>query len=250
MTMARDAGHPAAVATAARTARLPAVDVLRAFALFAMIGYHFAFDLRYFRVIHTDFEHDPMILVVRSAILSAFLLLAGVSLVLAARAGASPARFWRRIGEIAACALLVSAASYAMFPKSYIWFGVLHAIAVTLIVARPFALQPRIAFAIGIVVIAAGLLLSNHAFDTRALDWIGFRTYKPFTEDYVPLFPWSGVVFLGIAFGHALARDDFAAIASLSRAPAWLAVAGRHTLLIYMIHQPILIGALWLVLRR
>src|SRR6185503_1996417 len=100
-----------------------------------MIAYHFAIDLRYFGVVRIDFEHDPVCLVVRGAILTSFLLLAGVSLVLASRAGAAPARFWRHVGEIAGCALLVSAGSYAFFRQSYIWFGVLHAIAVTLIVA-------------------------------------------------------------------------------------------------------------------
>jgi uncharacterized membrane protein len=228
--------------------RLPAIDVLRSLALFAMIGYHLAFDLRFYHVIRADFEHEPALLFARGAILASFLLLAGVSLVLADRAGTPPVRFWRHVGTIAACALLVSAGSYALFPKSYIWFGVLHAIAVTLIVARPFARRPVIAAVIGIAIMAAGATLSHPSFDNRALGWIGFMTAKPWTEDYVPLFPWSGVVFLGIALGHMLARLDFAPIAALGRAPPWVALLGRHTLLIYMIHQPILLGALWLAL--
>ena len=232
------------------TARVPAVDALRAIAVFAMIGYHFAFDLRYFGVIQTDFEHDPVCLAIRGAILASFLLIAGVSLVLADRAGVPPSRFWRNVGEIAACALLVSAGSYAMFPKTYIWFGVLHAIAVTLVIARPFARKPAAAVAIGIAVIAAGVLISNPAFDNRALGWIGFETSKPYTEDYVPLFPWAGVVFLGIALGDVLARRNFAPIAALDRASGWLTLIGRHTLLVYLVHQPILLGALWLALRR
>jgi uncharacterized membrane protein len=250
MTAARDAARPADDAPAARSARVPSIDALRALALVAMIGYHFAFDLRYFGVIRTDFEHDPVCLVVRGAILSSFLLLAGVSLALADRAGASPARFWRHVGEIAGCALLVSAGSYALFAKTYIWFGVLHAIAVTLIVARPFARRPALAAAIGVVVIAAAVLFAHPAFDNRALGWIGFMTTKPYTEDYVPLFPWAGVVFVGIALGHFLIRRRFAPIAALNGAPPWFAALGRHTLLIYMIHQPILFGALWLALRR
>ena len=188
MTAARDAARRTAKeAPATASARVPAIDVLRAFALFAMIGYHFAFDLRYFGVIRTDFEHDPFCLVVRGAILSSFLLLAGVSLVLADRAGVPPARFWRHVAEVAGCALLVSAGSYALFPKTFIWFGVLHAIAISLIVARPFARQPALAAAIGCAVIAAGTLLAHPAFDNRALGWIGFMTAKPYTEDYVPL---------------------------------------------------------------
>ncbi|HEY5862841.1 MAG TPA: heparan-alpha-glucosaminide N-acetyltransferase, partial [Casimicrobiaceae bacterium] len=177
------------------------------------------------------------------------LLLAGVSLVLADRAGVPPARFWRHVTEVAGCALLVSAGSYALFPKTFIWFGVLHAIAISLIVARPFARQPALAAAIGCAVIAAGTLLAHPAFDNRALGWIGFMTAKPYTEDYVPLFPWTGVVFVGIALGHFLAHRSFAPIAALNRAPQWLAALGRHTLLIYMIHQPILLGALWLALQ-
>ena len=85
-------------------ARVPGVDALRALALVAMIGYHFAFDLRYYGVIRTDFEHDPVCIAVRTAILSSFLLLAGVSLVLADRAALAPARFWRHVVIIAACA--------------------------------------------------------------------------------------------------------------------------------------------------
>ena len=73
---------------------------------------------------------------------------------------------------------------------------------------------------------------------------------KPMTEDYVPLFPWAGFVFLGVTLGQALARRRFGAIALFDRAPRVLAMLGRHTLLIYIVHQPILLGLLWLVLRR
>jgi len=231
-------------------ARVPGVDALRALALVAMIGYHFAFDLRYYGVIRTDFEHDPVCIAVRTAILSSFLLLAGVSLVLADRAAVAPARFWRHVATIAACALLVSVGSYAVFPTTFIWFGVLHAIAVALVLARPCVRRPALAAAIGVAVIVAGLTYSHAAFDRYALGWIGFMTAKPYTEDYVPLFPWMGVVFLGVTLGHALARVGFAPLAPLGGAPRWLTAPGRHTLLIYMVHQPLLMGALWLALRR
>ena len=64
----------------------------------------------------------------------------------------------------------------------------------------------------------------------------------------MPLFPWLGVVLLGIALGHALAARAFAAIAPLGRAPSWLRAMGRHSLAVYMVHQPILMGAIWLAL--
>jgi uncharacterized membrane protein len=231
--------------------RVASIDAVRAIALIAMIAYHFCFDLRYFGVTRADFEHDPFWLGARTLILSSFLLLAGVSLVLADVSNKmSRGRFWRHIGMIAGCAVLVSAASYALFPVTFIWFGVLHAIAVTLVLARPLVRYPRAAFAVGSVVVAAGLTVSHPVFDQFAFGWIGFMTAKPYTEDYVPLFPWAGVVFCGIAVGHALVRNRFAVLAAIAAPPRWLAWLGRHTLAIYMLHQPILLGVLWAVLYR
>ena len=256
LSMARASARPpvahgaAEVRDARSSGRIASVDALRAIALIAMIAYHFCFDLRYFGVITPDLEHGPFWLVARTLILSSFLLLAGVSLMLADANKVSGAYFWRHVGTIAGCAVLVSAASYLMFPLTFIWFGVLHAIAVTLVIARPLVRFPRIAFVIGCVVIAAGVVFSHPVFNQFTLGWIGFLTVKPYAEDYVPLFPWAGVVFVGIAAGHALVRNRFAILSPLATAPRWLAWPGRHTLAVYMLHQPILIGALWAILHR
>src|SRR4029450_5598451 len=106
----------------------------------------------------------------------------------------------------------VSVATYVVFPRSYIWFGVLHAIALSLVLIRPLAFKPALALVAGIVVIVAGIYINAPAFETGAPAWIGFATRKPITEDYVPLFPWTGVMLVGIAAGHALVRNDFRAV--------------------------------------
>ena len=246
---ARGHGPPPAAAHAA-SGRVPGIDALRGLAIVAMILYHFAFDLAYFRITTSDFYRDPFWLHARTLILSSFLLLAGISLVLAQRRESGRARFWRHVGTIAACAVAVSLASYRIFPRSYIWFGVLHAIAVSLILIRPLADHPRIALAAGIAVIAIGNLATSPWFDRRAWGWLGFMTAKPITEDYVPLFPWTGVMLIGIAAGHALLRIEFRAVAPLGRTPRVLAWLGRHSLAVYMLHQPLLIGLLFLAVRR
>lgn len=238
-------GAPAA----APSMRVPAVDALRGIAILAMIAYHFAFDLRFFGVIRADFENDPFWLCARAAIVSSFLLLVGVSLVLAERARAPPSAFAKRVAVIAACALAASAASYAIYPSTWITFGILHFIALASILLRPLAARPRLALVLGVAALVAGLTLSHSFFDTRATSWIGFTTHKPATQDYVPLFPWLGVALLGIALGHALAARAFAPIAALARSPQWLRCAGRHSLAVYMVHQPVLMGAIWLALR-
>ncbi|MGH8802274.1 MAG: DUF1624 domain-containing protein [Casimicrobiaceae bacterium] len=249
-------GHTVAVAQGPETAatlaapmRITSLDRARGCAILAMIAYHFCFDLRYFGLLHANFEYDPRWLTARALILSSFLAIAGVSTVLAERAHPGSRAWLRHVGLIAAAAVLVSAGSWLMFPRTWIWFGVLHGIALSLVLARPFVMRPRAAALAGIAVIALGLAFHHPAFDNRMLGWLGFMTAKPPTEDYVPLFPWSGVLLLGIAAGHLLVRTRFAALAFLTHAPAMIGRLGRHSLLVYLAHQPILIGALWVFLR-
>ena len=243
------AGPAAAVAAGpAPTPPLPrnrALDTLRGLAMVAMIAYHACFDLRWFGYARWDFEHDPRWIAARSAILGTFMLLAGVSLVLAQRRPDARAGFVRHLGQVAGAALLVTLASYVAFPATFIRFGVLHAIAVSLLIARPLVAWPRVALVAGLVVIAAGATLAHPAFDRDPLGFIGFMTHKPATEDYVPLFPWTGVLLVGITVGHALApRLD--RLAPLARLPRGLATMGRHGLVVYLLHQPVLVALLWL----
>ncbi len=226
------------------------VDALRGAAICLMIVYHFSFDLRYYHVIGADFERDPFWLGFRALIVSSFMALVGISLVLADAAGTSRRKFWRRIALIAACALAASVGSYLVFPRSFIYFGILHCIAVASVLAWPLVRRPTIALALGVGIVVAGLALSHPLFDQRLLSWIGFATAKPRTEDYVPLAPWAGVVLIGIAAGHALLATNFRAIAPLSSAPRWLRWLGRHSLIVYMVHQPLLLGALGVFFAR
>jgi uncharacterized membrane protein len=238
-----------AAARASAPPRLAVIDGLRGFALCLMIVYHFSFDLVWFKILQADFNHDPFWLGFRGVIVTLFLGLVGVSLVLAQRAHPGQGAFWRRVALIAVCAGLVSGVSYVTFPKTFITFGVLHCIAVSSILARPLVNWPRLALLFGIAIIAIGNLVHLPAFDAPWLNWVGLMTHKPPTEDYVPLLPWLGVVLFGIGIGDWLLARERGAMLSLSRVtPAWLAWMGRHSLLIYLVHQPVLVGILRVLL--
>ncbi len=239
----------AASAPATKARRIAGIDAMRGTAIGLMIVYHFCFDLSWFRVFSADFNHDPFWLGFRALIVGMFLLLVGVSLVLADRAGTSRAHFWRRIALVATCAILVSVASYVTFPKTFITFGILHCIVVASILAWPLVRRPWIALVLGVAIVVAGNVVHLALFDAPWLNWVGLMTHKPDTEDYVPLFPWLGVVMIGIAAGRWLVAQQLHPVEPLSRiAPAWLTWLGRHSLIVYMAHQPVMIGILRVLL--
>jgi uncharacterized membrane protein len=228
--------------------RYDRLDALRGFAMAWMAVFHLVFDLNYFGLIaRQDFYRDPLWTMQRTAIVTLFLLAAGAGQAIALQQGQTAARFWRRWAQVAACAVAVSIGSYWMFPKSFISFGVLHGIAAMLVVARFAAPLRGWLWLLGLVAIALPFLVQHPFFDTRWTNWIGLVTRKPVTEDYVPLLPWLGVMLWGLAAGQPLlARGAPLLAGGLPPPLVPLAALGRWPLTFYMLHQPLLIGAVML----
>ena len=242
-----------AAAAALRTARYDRLDALRGFAIVWMAAFHFSFDLNYFRFIRQDFYTDPLWTVQRACIVTLFMACVGAGQAIASAQQQSLQRFWRRWLQIAGCALLVSFGSWLMFPRSFISFGVLHGIAVMLIVVRFTASWGAWRWPLGLVAIVLPKLIGDPFFDSRWTNWVGLVTHLPVTEDYAPLLPWLGVVWWGAAAADRLLAQRPALLrGALPRALHPLAVLGRWSLSFYMLHQPVLIGLLTLVvaLRR
>lgn len=228
------------------------LDALRGVAIVWMTAFHLGFDLAYFKLIEADFYRDPLWTLQRTAIVSLFLFCAGFGQAVAVAQGQSWPRFGRRWWQVAACALLVSAGSALMFPGSWISFGILHGIAVMLIVGRLTAGWGRWLWPLGLAAMTLPQWVAHPFFDSRATNWIGLVTHKPVTEDYVPLLPWLGVLWWGLAAGRWVqAQRPHWLAGGLPGAIAPLAVLGRWSLSYYMLHQPVLIGALlaWQALR-
>ncbi len=256
------------------TPRFDRLDALRGVALVWMAVFHFCFDLAHYKLILTDFYHAPVWTLQRTFILSMFLICAGAGQAIATAQGQSWARFWRRWAQILGCALLVTAGSAYMFPRSFIYFGVLHGMCVMLVLARLSAPLGQWLWPLGGLIVALPRLFVDPAFNGPWLNWTGLVTRKPVTEDYVPILPWLGVMLWGMAATQwLLARhpawlswsetgagaqrtlsqgdegkggsSDNSALAFATRSVRHgLATLGRWSLTFYMVHQPILIGAL------
>ena len=231
--------------------RFDRLDALRGFAMVWMALFHFAFDLKHFGLTaRQNFHADLLWTAQRACIVSMFLFCAGLGQALALHQGQGWPRFWKRWAQVAVCALLVSLGSWFMFPKSYIHFGVLHGIALMLIVTRLTAAWGGWLWALGALAIAVPRFAAHPFFDGPLLSWTGLVTHKPITEDYVPLLPWLGVRWWGLAAGQWLLAHRRAWLGGrLPTALQPLAGLGRWPLSFYMLHQPLLIGALVLWMR-
>lgn len=241
---------PGTVASGERFDRL---DALRGVAIVWMAVFHFCFDLNYFGFIRQNFYTDPLWTQQRVAIVTLFLFCAGLGQAVALEQGQAWPRFWRRWAQIAGCAALVSIGSATMFPRSWISFGILHGIAAMLILARLLAPLRGGLWLVGLVAVVLPHLVQHPFFDSRWTNWVGLVTRKPVTEDYAPILPWLGVMLWGLAAGRwVLAHRRGWFTGALLRPLAPLAVLGRWSLSFYMVHQPVLIGAMMAVvaLRR
>lgn len=236
--------------------RLDRIDLLRAFAMLWMTVYHFCFDLNHFGWISEDFYRDPFWTLQRTAIVSLFLFTAGLSQAIAVDQGQSWARFWRRWGQVALAALLVSAGSWWMFPRSFIYFGVLHGIAVMLVIVRLTAGWGGWLWVLGSVSIVASFMApavmaaepALAVFNSPWLNWLGFINRTPVTQDYVPLLPWLGAMWWGMAAGRwALANRPGwmgAGDAPATGVRRKLVLLGQWSLSYYLCHQPLMLGLL------
>ena len=230
---------------AVRSPRHDRLDALRGAAVVWMVAFHFAFDLNHFRFIRQDFYHDPFWTWQRTCIVATFLFCAGLGQAVAFTQGQRWQRFWRRWAQIAACALLVTAGSWFVFPRSFITFGVLHGIAVMLLVVRLTAPAGRLLWLFGLVAVLLPQFIAHPVFDGRALTWLGLITRKPVSEDYVPLLPWLGVMWWGMAAGQWTLAHRPAWLSGAVAAPArLLATVGRWSLTVYMVHQPLFFAIL------
>lgn len=244
---------PAAFATAdpafeaSRRPRLDVIDIARGIALLAMAVYHFSWDLFWFRLVDWDVAQGAGWKAFAVAIASSFLALSGVSLVLAHGKIIRWRAFGRRFLVIAVAATAVTVGTWYVFGNTFVRFGILHCIALSSVLALPFLRLPPVAtLAAAAFLGTLPLWLSAEIFDHPALVWTGLGVYPPPAVDYVPLLPWSAAVLTGVAAARVALDHGLVERLTVLRArrrPARLAaLAGRHSLAVYLLHQPILYG--------
>lgn len=243
--------HPTAVE------RYWELDACRGVAILLMVTYHLVFDLAFFGYYDIPVTSGLWRLYGRtSAIL--LLLLVGVALTIgyersAIRQGRPPPyrAYLGRGAKLLGWGIVITLLSWTYLGRPVILFGILHLIGAAVMLAYPFLRLGKTNAIVGLTFLLAGVWVNGIPVTQPWLLWLGLRPHLFHQLDWFPLLPWFGLVLMGVAGGAYLyptgkRRFDL---------PAWnsqpginqLAWLGRHSLLIYLAHQPALMGVLVLV---
>jgi uncharacterized membrane protein len=235
------------------------LDILRTLAIVLMVIFHFIYDLKFFGFVDWDTPDGSGWREFRWVIISLFFICLGVSLTFAHNKQYQWQKFFWRFAQIASAGIAISIVTYFAIPENWIFFGVLSFLAFASITVIGFVNHPKLSFCVGMLIIIVGAL---QVIPTRWPFSLMFDNLPSYTNDFVALFPWLGVVFLGVSLAHTrfMKDDPLSSIFKtkhrageniennnhtlVSKIWVW---PGQHSLSIYLLHQPILMGGLYMV---
>lgn len=240
-----------------QSSRFWELDFFRGLAVVMMVLYHFLYDLDYFGGYPLNVR-SGLWLYFAEATAATFIVLVGASLTISAlrakKGGASEElylRFFKRGLKIFSLGLVVTMTTYLLIGRGFIIFGVLHFIGVSIALAYPFLRLRTFNLFAGSIFILIGVYLQGLTLNFPWLLWLGFVPYNFYTLDYFPIFPWFGLVLIGIFLGNRFYQDGKRGFRLPDLSGYFivdlLGTLGRNSLVIYLVHQPVIVATLFLV---
>ena len=250
----RDSPMATPLSVPVATQRLALIDLARGIALIAMTVFHFCWDLEMFGLVRPGFMAQPEAIWSARIIAGSFLFLVGFSLYLAHGKQLRMRPFLKRLAMVGGAAAIISIATWFFTPDAFIFFGILHCIAVSSVIALAFLRAPWwLTGLAGLFIVTMRSSLQTPALDAAWWWWSGLSQYIPRSNDYVPLFPFLGMVLIGVAAAKLAQSTGFTA--TLAKPQLQIALArllrflGRNSLVYYLLHQPVMIALLYAVLK-
>ena len=219
--------------------RIWELDALRGLALLGMMGIHFVYDLvDLFGV--WNWQQPAWYLFFKNNYGAVFFLISGISVTL----GSHPVK---RGAQVFLCGFLCTGVTLAMYLLGFagkgiiIYMGVLQCLGLCMMLWPLFRRCPdRALTALGLAMTIAGWYLRTQAFPFWLLTPLGFAPYGFTSSDYFPLLPNFGYFLLGAVVGkraYAGRKSLFPRETPPLGLFRWM---GRHSLMIYLLHQPVL----------
>lgn len=233
-----------------RLPRIWEIDFLRGLSIILMVGYHILYDLSELCGIRTLIGIP--INLSTAAWWAAVMFFAGLFVVLSGISSTLSRRNTRRALKLLGVAIVVTAATYIFDSSSAVYFGILHCLA-SCILIYGLTLEkskPRTCAAAGTIVL--GLSLAVSLLMKKApvhFDWLlplGIHSQAFASFDYFPLLPWFGIFLAGAVLGKSIYAPKRSLLPK-RLPPTFINAAGRHSLLIYIVHQPVILAFLWIL---
>ncbi|MEG1874799.1 MAG: heparan-alpha-glucosaminide N-acetyltransferase domain-containing protein [Angelakisella sp.] len=239
--------------------RISFLDELRGFLIIFVMGYHLLYDLVLFGV-QLDWFFSPTMNNLRNLFVAALIIISGVS----SHLSHSNLKRGAKTLLLALCLTLVTA---IFMPTQLILFGILHffgcAMLLYAVLQRPLSKIPPVwgfvasvlLFCItydvyygvlGIAGLGLTVPLPQFLYNQPLLYPLGFSCQGLASADYYPLLPWFFLFVAGGFCGDSIKAGRFPAFFYRSHCKP-LAAVGRHTMVLYLLHQPIVYGVLYLI---
>lgn len=238
--------------------RVALLDELRGLFILLMVFYHGCYNLaEIFRLDFPFFYSWPMRFLQ--------LLIAGDFIFISGAVSRYSRSNLKRGLQIFGCGMVLTVVTAFVLPSQIVMFGVLHLLGFSMVV---FALTRKLldrlhptvgllactALFLGTYFVASGYIgfpplaapLPPGLYSTPFLFWLGFPGPGFYSSDYFAVFPWLFFFLAGSYCGVFLKAGRFPAWVYRPHVP-WLSRVGRHTLIIYMLHQPVLYGVMSLI---
>ncbi|WP_299074346.1 DUF1624 domain-containing protein [uncultured Paraglaciecola sp.] len=214
------------------------VDLLRGFAIVLMVIFHFGYDLTVFAWASFNTSVDIEWRIFRSVIVSSFLLAVGMSSYLAYKTSINRTKLAKAVAKLFAVSMLITIGSLFMHPSTWVYFGIIHFITVALPFSVLFVRFPYVALVLGTICIVGYWwgIVDMSSLWRWSVEHLGIPLE---TVDLVSFFPWIGVVLIGVFLMH---KNIFNLRFEKNNLRNKLVFLGQHSLLIYLLHQPILFG--------
>lgn len=223
------------------TTRIWELDFLRGIAILLMIFFHFMFDLKEFFQVAVSYDSGFIYYIGKLAAIL-FIFIAGVSCSLSRNN-------LRRGSKIFVLGLMITLVTNLTVPGLNIIFGILHFLGVSIIIYQyAGSLRPCLLYLLGVLTIIIGNTLDQITLPNNFLAPLGLLGDDFYSADYYPLFPWFGLFLFGTASGK-LAYTSKKSLFHRSPNNHWLEFLGKHSLVIYLAHQPILLLVLYPILK-
>jgi uncharacterized membrane protein len=234
------------------------IDMLRGFALILMIFGHILWDLDYFGLMPmNDGFYNVLIKIVQPM----FFLLVGISLIISKKKIETlplndEKKYYKRIIlrglKILGLGVIFTIITLIFIPERPIFFGVLHCIGLSIILSVPFLKFRKYNLLFVVIILYASLVVSGYNMNNPTIFHLALGVHQSnigsYTIDYFPLLPWFGISLLGIVLGNFLysGNERKFRIPDLSkyRPIKIFQWCGQHSLIIYLLHQPIIAGAI------